>query len=58
MVLDFVNKQQTSRRTFRLQRRDQPRPRDGAQKLYNMKLRWNRLGIFTPEELNEFAGLS
>jgi type I restriction enzyme R subunit len=58
MVLDFVNKQEGIEADFQdyygqttLDRGTDP------QKLYNMKFEVEALGVFTPEEVNEFAEL-
>jgi type I restriction enzyme R subunit len=58
MVLDFVNKQEHVEADFQdyygestLDRGTDP------QKLYNLKFEVEALGIFTPEEVNEFADL-
>lgn len=58
MVLDFVNRQESIEADFQdyygestLDRGTDP------QKLYNMKFEVEALGVFTPEEVNEFAEL-
>jgi type I restriction enzyme R subunit len=58
MVLDFVNKQEDIQADFKdyygqtsLDRGTEP------QKLYNMKFEVEQLGVFTPEEVNDFATL-
>jgi type I restriction enzyme R subunit len=58
MVLDFVNKQESIEADFQdyygqttLDRGTDP------QKLYNMKFEVEAFGVFTPEEVNEFAEL-
>jgi|CXWL01.1.fsa_nt_gi type I restriction enzyme R subunit len=58
MVLDFVNKQEDIETDFQAYYGETSLDRGtDPQKLYNLKFGVEALGVFTPEEVNEFAEL-